>query len=192
MTAPIGSYVRGAIVAMTTASFLVTCSNEPEPSIQVDRTSFVHALGENGALRLERALREVLARHPGDFPQPPPIDILLRTVPPDERDSPMNALSYGGVRQENGGRAVVEVHPGILDGPRSLNDAELRSLLGHELVHGYQCVRGPCEGAPRELWRRETEALEWEMRNMEQGVRPQYRDDTAQALSMYRSFSERN
>lgn len=180
--------VRTALLAAVVPLFVIACSHEPQTSIRVDHGSFVRALDEHGALRVERALREVLTRYPVDFPQPPPIDILLRAVPPAERDSPMNSVSYGGVSLEEG-RAVVEVHPATLDGPRSLNDAELRSLLGHELIHGYQCVRGPCEDTPRELWRRETEALEWELRNMEEGVRREYREATAQDLAMFRSFS---
>jgi hypothetical protein len=89
------------------------------------------------------------------------------------------------------GRAIVEVHPDALVGPSALNDAELQSLLGHEVVHGYQCVRGPCEDDPPELWRREVEAFSWELEHLGDGARQEYREDTRNNLEMFRELSRR-
>ena len=163
------------------------CSGYVEPTVRVDRSSFVRTVGNAEADRLEAALADVLERGADVFAQPPPLDILLVAVPPGERDALLGGLSYGGVSRV-GHRAVVEVHPASLAGVRSLNDDELRSFLGHELIHGYQCGRGPCDPQPPGLWQREIEALEWELKEMTPGVRPPYREETRKNLEMYREL----
>jgi hypothetical protein len=97
-----------------------------------------------------------------------------------------DTFSYGGVRLTEEG-VVIEIDPGAVEGRRAVNDAELRSLLGHEILHGYQCRRGPCEGGA-ELWRREIEAFEWELAHFEPEVGRIYREDTAKNLAMYRAM----
>jgi hypothetical protein len=87
---------RGAVrllgLAML-ACVATACARPVEPSIRVDRESFADALGEGGARRVELALAEVLSRHPDDFPQPPPLDIVLRIVPAAKRDDVINSIS---------------------------------------------------------------------------------------------------
>ena len=179
-----------AVWLMAAAVGSSACARQPAGhAITLDHASFVEVLGPEQADRLRTALARVLREHPQDFPQPPPVDILLRAVPRGAQDDLMNSISYGGVHLD-GSRAVVEVHPAAIAGRLALNGAELRSLIGHELVHGYQCTRGPCDGDQCELWRREAEAYGWELSNMEDEVRPEYREDTERNLAMFRAMLE--
>jgi hypothetical protein len=80
------------------------------------------------------------------------------------------------------------VNPRVLRGPRALNDAELRSLLGHEIRHAYQFASGSAESNSPDLWRREIEAFEWELSIDDPAVRPWYRRETSQQLQLYQAL----
>ncbi|MEW6272633.1 MAG: hypothetical protein AB1689_25420 [Thermodesulfobacteriota bacterium] len=141
--------------------------------------------------RLAEAIDDVLARHAGVFPQPPPVDTAIRA--PDRRQMGESFLwsrwlgSYGCARLVDG-VVVVEVAPSAFVGRDALNDAELRSFLAHELVHAYQFGRGDHGDDHAEIARREVEALEWEIAHLEPDVRASYRDDLAFNLEMYRGM----
>ena len=111
-----------AIVLALEGSAELAIAEEPEPpgretSIRVDRESFwyerlprwdhrepweVQAAPPGSSLRLERAVRHVLAAHPEDFPQPPPLSIIVRAPPREDLETLLgymaNRTSYGGAR----------------------------------------------------------------------------------------------
>jgi hypothetical protein len=154
--------------------------------IRVDRASF--ADGENGDffsyVRIAVAVGELLHRFPDDFPQPPPIDIKIRAQNAAELTQLDESLSSAGCELIDG-RAEVIVNLRVLTGTRALNDAELRSLLGHEMRHAYQFAKGSPDGNSPDFWRREVEAFEWELSHDDAAVRPWYRRETQQQLRLY-------
>jgi hypothetical protein len=154
------------------------------PDIRVDRASFTETGDFFSFIRVAVAIAELLHRFPEDFPQPPPIDIRVRAQNADELVQLDESLSSAGC-ELIGGRAEVVVNPSILRGTRALNDAELRSLLGHEIRHAYQFASGSADSNSPDLWRREIEAFEWELSLGDPAVRPWYRHQTAQQLRLY-------
>ena len=141
--------------------------------------------------RLERALEDVLRRHARDFPQPPPVEIVVQAPPRENLDTLVgymaNRTSYGGARRD--GRTVyVDVNQCVFAGPDRLNDAELRAFLGHELVHAYQYAIGRAKLGHREIFRREVLAYTWELSHLEPDVRSAYRGDIFVNLHMYREM----
>jgi hypothetical protein len=172
------------------------------PSIRVDVESFWYEqtpppvpvleaeprVLEGASDRVLAAVGELLTRFPGDFPQPPPLDIVVRAFPREEMERVIgivsDTISYGGAELE-GATVFIDVHRSVFVGWRALNDAELRSFLGHELIHAYQFAEGPFPGNGPELWNREIEAYSWEIIHMEPPVRPWYREDAAFTLRMY-------
>ncbi len=159
------------------------------PAIHVDITSFAHCDDLFSGVRVAIATGELLFRYRGDFPQPPPLDIVIRAQSEAELARFDEALSFGSTELRDG-RAFVVLNPRALRGPRALNDAELHSLLGHELRHAYQFARGPFRENSPELWRREVDAFEWELAHRDPGVRPWYRADTENQLRLYRALLE--
>jgi len=141
--------------------------------------------------RLVRALREVLGKYDHDFPQPPPIDIVLQAPPRENLETLLgyvaNRTSYGGARRV-GDTVYVDVNQCVFAGPDRLNDAELRAFLGHELVHAYQYARGRSKLGHREIFRREVIAYTWELSHLEPSVRSGYRGDIFVNLHMYREM----
>ena len=141
---------------------------------------------------LADALEAVLRLYPEQFPQPPPLTTVVRAVSREEaRGNPAWSRSIGayGCAALLDGNVVIEVAPSICVGRDALDDAELRSLLGHELVHAYQFARlGDHRHDPDEIARREIEALEWESAHVEPSVRGWYRDDLQFNLKMYRAM----
>lgn len=156
-------------------------------SVRVDRASFANASDFFSAIRVSIAVGELLYRFRADFPQPPPLDIVVRAQNANELTQLDESLSSAGCELV-GERAEVIINPRILSGPRALNDAELRSLLGHELRHAYQLADGSAESNSPDLWRREIEAFEWEMTNRDPAVRPWYRRETMHQLELYRTL----
>ncbi len=141
--------------------------------------------------RLERALRDVLARYSSDFPQPPPVRIVVRAPPREELDTLLgymaNRTSYGGARRD-GDTVYVDVNQAVFGGADRLNDAELRAFIGHELVHAYQYATGRSKLGHREIFRREVIAYTWELSHLEPDVRSNYRGDIFVNLHMYREM----
>jgi hypothetical protein len=166
---------------------LSSTSPAAEPTIHLDHPSFMRSVGEKNALEVEAALRDVLGKHPRDFPQPPPLEIVIQPQPPEAAGRLVDILADGGARKV-GERVVVEINREAIVGRHALNGAELRSLLGHEILHGYQCARDPCDDRGSKLWRREIEAFAWEERNFEPGVRSPYREETRKNLLMFRAI----
>ena len=156
-------------------------------AIRVDRASFVADGDFFSAIRVAVAVGELLHRFRADFPQPPPLDIVVRAQSEAERAELDESISSAGCERV-GDHAEVVVNPGMLQGPRALNDAELRSLLGHEIRHAYQFAGGEAASNSPDLWRREVEAFEWELSNHDPAVRPWYRQETARQLLLYRTF----
>lgn len=159
------------------------------PAIHVDISSFAQADDLFSGIRIAIATGELLFRYRADFPQPPPLDIVVRAQSRAELSRYDESLSVASAELRDG-RAFVIVNPRALRGPRALNDAELRSLLGHEFRHAYQFAQGPFRPHSPELWRREVEALEWELTHREPGVRRWYRSDTENQLRLYRTLLE--
>jgi hypothetical protein len=141
--------------------------------------------------RLADALAEILRRYADDFPQPPPVTTVIRAADREQLVSnPVWSItvgSYGCARLADE-VVTIEIAPSAFVGRDALNDAELRSFLGHELVHAYQFVRGEHGSDPGEIARREVEALQWELANLDPDVRQPYRDDIATNLTMYRAI----
>ena len=156
-------------------------------AIRVDRASFAEAGDFFSAIRVSIVVGDLLHRFRDDFPQPPPIDVVVRAQTPYERTQLDESLSSAGC-ELIGDRAEVVINPRILVGPRALNDAELRSLLGHEIRHAYQFAEGSAEKNSPDLWRREIEAFEWEISNDDPAVRSWYRAETAQQLRLYQTL----
>jgi hypothetical protein len=163
---------------------LAPLARADRPDIRVDRASFTEGGDFFSYIRVAVAIGEILHRFPNDFPQPPPIEIKVRAQSADELIQLDESLSSAGCELVNG-RAEVIVNPRVLRGTRALNDAELRSLLGHEIRHAYQFASGSPEKNTPDLWRREVEAFEWELALGDPAVRPWYRRDTAQQLQLY-------
>jgi len=177
----------------------------PVHAIRVDRDSFwyelpspacVAAAHRGGACapagtseRVAALVASEVADHPLDFPQPPPFDVTVRAQARADLQTGLqamaSALSYA-LTEQRGDGVVIELYLSAFVGDRALNDAELRSLLGHELVHVYQLEQGPAASSGPELWRREIEAHEWELMHMDLGVRSWYRADALFNLDMYR------
>ena len=138
--------------------------------------------------RIATALADVLREYPESFPQPPPVVTVIRAVPRAQVEAGTTwssaTGSYGCATLENG-IVVIEIGPSAFAGRDALDDAELRSLIAHELVHAYQFARGPHEGRPSEIARRELEALDWEIAHLEPEVRPWYREDLDYNRKMY-------
>jgi hypothetical protein len=138
--------------------------------------------------RVLAAVAALLTRFPDDFTQPPPLDVVVRALPRTELEGVVGIVadttSYGGAKLE-GGTVFIDVHRSVFVGWHALNDGELRSFLGHELIHAYQFGDGPDAGSGPELWRREVEAYSWEVRHREPAVRPWYRNETSTSLRMY-------
>jgi hypothetical protein len=136
--------------------------------------------GGTCAARVVAALERVLREYPERFLRPLPVATVIRAVPREHVDTtPLwsGALgSYGCATLERG-VVVIEIGPQAFAGRDALNDAELRSLVAHELLHAYQFGRGCHDGRPEEIARRELEALDWELAHLEPGVRAHYRDD---------------
>lgn len=137
------------------------------------------------------ALDTVLRLYPQQFPQPPPVSIIVRAVSREQTRTPMWTRSIGsyGCAELRDGIVVIEVSPSTCVGRDALNDAELRSFIGHELLHAYQFAsRGDHRQDPDEIARREIEALEWESAHVEPRVRGWYWDDLQFNLKMYRAM----
>jgi hypothetical protein len=180
-------------------------NSAPAHAIRVDRDSFWYELPSpvcvsaarfgsvcapaGTAERVAVLLASEVADHPLDFPQPPPFDVAVRAQARANLQTGLqamaSALSYA-LTEQRGDGVVIELYLSAFVGERALNDAELRSLLGHELVHVYQLVQGPAASRGPELWRREIEAHEWELVHMDLGVRSWYRADALFNLDMYR------
>ena len=156
-------------------------------TVRVDRASFASTADFFSAIRVSIAVGELLHRFRADFPQPPPLDIVVRAQNAYELTQLDESLSSAGCELV-GEHAEVIVNPRILSGPRALNDAELRSLLGHELRHAYQFADGSAESNSPDIWRREIEAFEWEMTNRDPAVRAWYRRETKHQLELYRTL----
>jgi hypothetical protein len=156
-------------------------------AVRVDRASFVQDGDFFSAIRVAVAIGEILYRFRADFPQPPPIDIVVRAQSAAELAQWDESLSSAGC-ERIGERAEIIVNPRVLRGARALNDAELRSLLGHEIRHAYQFAGGEAANNSPDLWRREVEAFEWELSNGDPAVRPWYRQETVQQLRLYQTF----
>lgn len=139
--------------------------------------------------RVAEATESVLRDHPRDFPQPPPLDIAVRARAErgfrESLETLADVFTYGGAELVDG-TVYVDVNLTAFIGETPLNDAELRSFLGHEMKHAYQYTEGPVPRNSPELWRREVEAHEWELRHMEPGVRSWYRAEAIFNLDMYR------
>lgn len=198
-----GSFARGGWAGLCAALLLLGPSVAlARPSVRVDLDSFWYELApppvpinESGPQVLDGAGRRVLAAvsalllgFPAEFTQPPPAEIVVRAHPRHALEDVLGIVaettSYGGAKREDE-TIVIDVHRSVFVGWRALNDAELRSFLGHELIHAYQLAVG--FGAERgpELWRHEIEAYVWELTHMESGVRPWYREDSRTSLEMY-------
>jgi len=144
------------------------------------------------ARRVAEATAEVVRHYTQDFPQPPPLDIVVRARAPERLGTSLQTLAdvytYGGAELV-GGVVVVDVNLVAFIGETPLNDAELRSFLAHELVHAYQYgTLGPAPKNSPELWRREVAAFDWELLHMELGVRSWYRAEAIFNRDMYRSL----
>src|SRR5690606_12465421 len=141
--------------------------------------------------RVLAAVSELLLRHPTDFPLPPPLDIVVRATPREALEGIVGVVaestSYGGSKLV-GDTVYIDVHRSVLVGWHALNDAELRALLGHELVHAYQFAAGPYPGNGPELWRRELAAYTWELEHLEPAVRPWFREESATSVALYRDL----
>jgi hypothetical protein len=176
------------------------------PSIRVDVESFWYEdtpppiptveheprVLDGASERVLAAVGELLTRFPADFPQPPPLDVVVRAYPREEMEHVIGIVadttSYGGAKLA-GSTVIIDVHRSVFVGWHALNDAELRSFLGHELIHAYQFATGSHPENGPELWRREIEAYTWEAIHMEPAVRPWYREDLAFTLRMYDELS---
>jgi hypothetical protein len=171
--------------------------------IRVERESFWYdagdapgADGDDDAFvpecvaQLADALDAVLRRYPEQFPQPPPLTIVVRAVSRAQaRAAWTRSIGSYGCATLVDGTVVIEVAPSVCVGRDALDDAELRSFLGHELVHAYQYARsGDHRRDPDEIARREIEALEWESAHAEPMVRGWYLDDLQFNLKMYRAM----
>ncbi len=181
-------------------------ASSAKPTIEVDHRSFWYqrlprwnerepweepAAPPGSSARLERAVRDVLVTHSSDFPQPPPVEIIVRAPPREELDTLIgymaNRTSYGGARRD-GVVVYVDVNQCVFGGPDRLNDAELRAFLGHELVHAYQFAAGRSKLGHREIFRREVVAYAWELAHLDDDVRSNYRADIFVNLHMYREM----
>lgn len=85
-------------------------------------------------------------------------------------------------------RSLVWIEAPTVAGALALNDAELSSFLGHELLHAYHYRFGPYEPGIKEFFRREIEAYRWELAHMSQGVRPFYRAEAESKLILFESL----
>ena len=145
------------------------------------------------AERIAAALEWVLREYPERFPRPLPVVAVIRAVPRERAESsalwstPLGA--YGCATLERG-IVVIEVGPRTFVGRDALNDAELRSMLAHELLHAQQYTRGEHAGSAREIARRELEALDWEIAHLEAGVRPAYHEDLEFNRRMFAAMLE--
>lgn len=173
------------------------------PAIRLDPASFWYdrppaaaddeTAAPGSVRRLADALDELLLRHPDDFPQPPPLETVIRGVPREELESYAWTATVGPYACATlvDGVVIIDVGPGAFVGRDALNDAELRSFLGHELLHAYQYAHGDHERRADEIARREVEALEWELAHLEPGARASYREDLEFNLEMYRAMLAR-
>lgn len=154
----------------------------------LERWSLPCAPRGSGA-RVAEAVAIVLHDHPHDFPQPPPLDVVVRARAPEGTPGTLQSLAdvytYGGADLVDG-VVYIDVNLTAFIGETPLNDAELRSFLAHEFKHAYQYADGPVAKNSPELWRREVEAHEWELLNMDLGVRSWYRAEAIFNLEMYR------
>jgi hypothetical protein len=181
---------------------------DAERTIQVDRASFWYEAGPRcaglarfglpcapagSAERVAEATAAAIRDRPYDFPQPPPLPIVVRARPPERLPDTFQTIadvySYGGAELVDG-IVVIDVNLTAFIGDTPLNDAELRSFLGHEIVHAYQDADGPAPKNSPELWRREVEAFDWELLHMEPGVRSWYRAEAIFNRDMYRRLLE--
>lgn len=181
-------------------------AQQPRREIRVDHESFWYqrlprwnarepweerAAPPNSSARLERVLRDLLDRYPADFPQPPPIEIVLQAPSRKELSTLVgymaNRTSYGGARRV-GSTVFIDIHQPVFAGPDHLNDAELRVFLGHELVHAYQYAKSRKKLGQRERFRREIVAYTWELFHLEPEVRSPYRGDIFVNLYLYREL----
>jgi hypothetical protein len=143
--------------------------------------------------RVLAALETVLREYPETFPRPMPVVTVVRAVAREHVDRGAtwsSALGAYGCATLERGVVVVEIGPGAFTGRDALNDAELRSLLAHELLHAHQYVRGEHGGRAREIARRELEALDWELAHLEPEVRPAYRADLEFNRKMFAAMLE--
>jgi hypothetical protein len=170
-------------------SFWYESTPPPVPTVEHEPRVLAGA-----SARVLAAVGDLLTRFPEDFPQPPPLDVVVRAHPREEMERVIGIVadttSYGGAKLV-GTTVVIDVHRSVFVGWHALNDAELRSFLGHELIHAYQFATGPDSGNGPELWEREIEAYTWEGLHMEPAVRPWYREDLAFTLRMYHDLSGR-
>ncbi len=144
--------------------------------------------GPTAGARVLWAVRALIRDHPDVFSQPPPVDIHIGRADPNPHRLGAS-FSYGGA-ELYGTRVMVWIERGALVGPFGLNDAELRSFLGHELLHAYQYRFGPYEPSTPEFFRREIEAYRWELDHMSQAVRPFYRGEAELQLELFESLLE--
>jgi len=147
------------------------------------------ACGERVLAAIETLLRE----YPETFPQPLPVVTVVRAVPRERVDRSAawsSALGAYGCATLERGVVVVEIGPSAFAGRDALNDAELRSLVGHELLHAYQYVRGEHGGRAREVAGRELEAIDWELAHLAPEVRAPYRADLEFNRAMFAAMLE--
>src|SRR5262245_23237666 len=146
---------RAGSAALIVALLLTPRAALATPSIRVDLGSFwyettpppIPTLGtelnllDGASMRVFAAIRDVLFRFPADFPQPPPVNIVVRAQPREEMARLVGLFadtsSYGGAKLD-GSTVFIDVNRSVFVGWQALNDAELRCFLGHELIHAYQ------------------------------------------------------
>lgn len=202
------SVALGLCAYAEAAPRVVAVESEAEDSfeVRVDHASFWYerlprwnerepweepAVPPGSSARVERALVDVLEKHAGDFPQPPPFDIVVRAPPRENLDTLLgymaNRTSYGGAHRE-GATVYIDINQCVFSGPDRLNEAELRAFLGHELVHAYQYRSGRAKLGHREIFRREVIAYTWELEHLGPGVGSDYQGDIYVNLHMYREM----
>ena len=177
------------VVRVDLGSFWYETTPPPVPMLESEMSVL-----EGASMRVLAAVRDMLFRFPADFPQPPPINIVVRAQPREEMERLVGLYaatsSYGGAKLE-GSTVFIDVNRSVFVGWQALNDAELRCFLGHELIHAYQFATGLDSRSGPELWLREIEAYTWEAIHLDPGVRPWYREDLAFTLQMYGALFDR-
>lgn len=174
-------------IRVDVGSFWYACA--PVPPAGEGDAAPAGGCGERGQDALETLLRE----YPETFPRPAPVVTVVRAVPREHVDRGTtwsSALGAYGCATLERGIVVIEIGPSAFSGRDALNDAELRSLLAHELLHAHQYVRGEHGGRAREIARRELEALDWEIAHLEPEVRPGYRADLEFNRRMFAAMLE--
>lgn len=174
-------------IRVEVGSFWYACT--PVPPAGAGDAAPAGGCGERVVTALETLLRE----HPETFPRPLPVVTVVRAVPREHvarGTTWSSALGAYGCATLERGIVVIEIGPTAFTGRDALNDAELRSLLAHELLHAQQYVRGEHGGRAREIARRELEALDWEIAHLEPEVRPGYRADLEFNRAMFAAMLE--